>query len=172
MTPAQLSLAIDDHELWLSSRGLEGKKLFLENTRIRDAHFTGKDLSHASFAGTHFTNVSFIDCALSFLYAAHCQWRDVDISGSKLTCISLREGILTRCDFTGCDMYFATMTDALFKSCTFDKTLLKNANLTNSKLTNSPLDRAYLCDTILTGSTLRDAGTASVHHLTRGIIKR
>lgn len=172
MTPAQFLSALDDHEWWLSSHGLEGKKAVLENVKVSDVVVSGRELSHASFAGSKFVNVSFRDTNLAFLYAARCQWHNVDLSGSKLTCVSVREGMLVGCDFTGCDMYFATMTDAIFKHCTFDKTLLKNANLTNSKLTNSPLDRAYLCDTILTGATLRDTGTASVHHLTRGIIKR
>jgi len=170
--PLDIQRILDQHELWLSTQGHQGKKAKLAHVTLKDTIITGRNLSHVDFESSKFTDVTFEGCTLAFSYAPKSHWTRVSIVGTKLTAACFRETVLVACDFTGSDMYFATMTDALFKSCTFDKTLLKNANLTNSKLTNSPLDRAYLCDTILTGSTLRDAGTASVHHLTRGIIKR
>lgn len=163
---------IADHELWLSSRGVQGAKAKLSGMKLTGLVLEGKDLSHADFEATKLTDVCFRNCNLSFLYAPHSQWTSVDCSSARLTCVSFRESLLVSCDFTAANLYFMQAVDSMWRDCSLDKALLKNADLTRAKLTNSPLDRAYLADTILTGSTIRDKDSASIHYLGKSLIKR
>lgn len=170
--PLDLQRILDQHELWLESRGHAGKKAKLANIILKDTVITERNLSHVDFESSKFTDVTFESCNLAFSYAPKSYWTRVSIVGSKLTAACFRESVLVGCDFTGSDMYFANFVDSIIKDSTFDKALLKNADFTRSKLTNSPLDYARLCDTILTGASIAAIASASIHFLNKGMIKR
>jgi uncharacterized protein YjbI with pentapeptide repeats len=172
VTKVDIMHVLEQHQLWLESRGVRGTKAKLTGLTLTGVVLDNKDLSHIEMESSTIIDCSFRRCNFSFAHAPHSVWKNTDLFGTRMTCSSLRESHFTGCDLTSSNLYFSTGADSMWYNCSFDRAILKNADFTRTKFINSPLDQAYLCDTILTGATLRDKEAASVHYINKRLIKR
>ena len=132
MTQAELNRVIEQHKVWLDSKGEEGKRADLRDTVLRGADLSyvdlrGADLTNADLEGANLKGVDLSGVDLRYAYL-----KGVDLSYAFLKGVDLRDANLTCANLEGTDL-----EDADLEGADLEGANLKYANLTNVNLTGT-----------------------------------
>jgi uncharacterized protein YjbI with pentapeptide repeats/WD40 repeat protein/cellulose biosynthesis protein BcsQ len=140
--------AIDLHHRWLSSGGLEGKRLELRNGRLSRAVLRADlrcaDLSAADFLGADLRETNFSEAEL-----IGAEFVGADLSGANLTAANLTGANLTRSNLASVVLQSTKLRDAQMQGAD-----LRGADLSGADLSNADLSYAKLIGANLTGANL------------------
>lgn len=135
---------LEDHQLWLSSGGKEGKQ----------AVFTGYDLSglDSDYAEARYIVPPFWEKNLS----------KIDLSYSNLSGLYFREVNLSQADFRGANLknthfYWATLFDADFSGADISEANIEESSLVQANLTKADLFKTGITYSYLENANLQDA---------------
>ena len=142
-------------------------------TFIEDVHdgvvyegctFTACTLANVVLRGTDFIDCTFTGCNLANLQPAHCGWKGVRFTDSKLVGVdfSLSNTFALGLRFDGCNLDFARfigmpLTGTVFQSCTLREAHFGRAVLTRAQFLDCDLDRAVFQQTTLNQADFRTA---------------
>ncbi|NNF99543.1 MAG: hypothetical protein HKM93_09210 [Desulfobacteraceae bacterium] len=135
---SELDRILEDHRLWVASKGVEGNRAILtdfplNNMDLREARLSGADLSG--------------------VVAYNADLSGADLSEANLTRADLREANLTRANLYGADLQNAILSRAK----------LNGAILTAAKLQRAQLNQAELNDAFLIRADLEEADLTEAH---------
>lgn len=135
---------LEDHQLWLSSGGKEGKQ----------AVFTGYDLSglDSDYAEARYIVPPFWEKNLL----------KIDLSYSNLSGLYFREVNLSQADFRGANLknthfYWATLFDADFSGADISEANIEESSLVQANLTKADLFKTGITYSYLENANLQDA---------------
>ncbi len=135
---------LEDHQLWLSSGGKEGKQ----------AVFTGYDLSglDSDYAEARYVVLPFWEKNLS----------KIDLSYSNLSGLSFRKVILSQADFRGANLkntrfYRANLFEADFSGADISEANIEESSLVEVNLTKVNLFKTSIAYSNLENANLQDA---------------
>ena len=135
---------LEDHQLWLSSGGKEGKQ----------AVFTGYDLSgiDSDYAEARYIVPPFWEKNLS----------KIDLSYSNLSGLYFREVNLSQADFRGANLknthfYWATLFDGDFSGADISEANIEESSLVQANLTKADLFKTGITYSYLENANLQDA---------------
>lgn len=104
-TPEELRAILDQHGLWLSSKG--GSR-----ADLRGAYLTGADLGGANLSGANLTGANLTGAYLTGADLSRAYLTGADLNGANLTGADLSRANLTRANLTGADLNGADLTGA------------------------------------------------------------
>ena len=115
MTQAELNRVIEQHKVWLDSKGEEGKRADLRDTVLRGADLSyvdlrGADLTNADLEGANLKGVDLSGVDLRYAYL-----KGVDLRDANLTCANLEGADLEDADLEGADLEGADLEGANLK---------------------------------------------------------
>ena len=118
MTQAELNRVIEQHKVWLDSKGEEGKRADLRDTVLRGADLSyvdlrGADLTNADLEGANLKGVDLSGVDLRYAYL-----EDADLEGAVLEGANLKYAYLTNVNLEGTGVYFfkGPKDDAIYNS--------------------------------------------------------
>jgi uncharacterized protein YjbI with pentapeptide repeats len=129
ITATELKSILDQHQLWIETKGKQGQDANLEGANLWRANLQGANLRGANLGGAN-------------LGGANLQ--GANLTGANLICANLRGANLRGANLTGAKLRGANLTDA-----NLSRTDLKGANLTGANLKDADLRDADLTNTIL-----------------------
>ncbi|HIJ37974.1 MAG TPA: response regulator [Rhodospirillaceae bacterium] len=136
------------HEIWVSSRGKEGKRAILH----------GADLSGRDLANAQLTSADLRQADLS----------GADLSGAQLHGADLREAELLGAKLSGANLAVGRFRRARLNGCSLEGANLKGADLAGADLSGAKFGDADLAGAILLGADLTGADLAAVVGLNSG----
>lgn len=128
---------LDEHQLWLRSRGDQGKRVSLDKA----------DLHGGTFSGTDLTNAGFRDADLS----------DSDCRGTVFASADLRRADLSGADMTEANLSVANLRMATLRLCKLGEAALRGADLAGACLTGAVLENTDFSGAIMLDTDIRDA---------------
>lgn len=135
------------HELWVNSRGQDGKR-----AELRTADLSARDLANAQLTSADLRGADFSSSDLSDAQMHGADLREADMVGTVLTGANLAVSRLRRARMIGCSV---------------DGANLKGADLAGADLSGSKFSDADLTGAILLGAKLAGADLASARGLNR-----
>lgn len=122
MTREQLNEILEQHQLWLNTKGVEGKRADLRGADLRcsDLRYLdlrGVDLSYSNLKGAFLIDAVLIDAVLrgAVLIDADLEGSvliDADLSGSNLRCADLSGVDLKNANLKGSNLGYINLIDA------------------------------------------------------------
>jgi hypothetical protein len=128
MTP-ELNQVLEQHKLWIETKGKEGVCADLTGADLTGADLTGADLTGANLNGANLNGAN--------------------LQGADLRAANLRGANLHGADFWGANLHGANLKNADLRGANLKDANLKDANLWGANLTGAYLFRAILTDAIL-----------------------
>lgn len=134
ITKEELDRVLENHKLWLDTKGKEGKRADLSFTDLRKFTFSKKNLSYVNLEGACLVNSWLYETKLCFT-----NLKNSNLSGSNLEYTDLRgsnlsNSILRNVFFKGTNLKCAIFSDADLSFSTFKDVDMQFSNLTNSNL--------------------------------------
>ena len=139
-----LSVILKEHQLWLKSMGINGKRADLSNKNLQFVNLAGVDLSRANLGGANLGNAD-----LGNAYLNRANLRDAYLKGANL-----RDADLGGADLRIADLKIADLKDAYLKGANLRGADLRGADLRDADLRDADLEGANLAKTILEGTNL------------------
>ena len=101
MTQEQLNRILEQNQLWLNTKGVEGKRADLGGADLRCADLTGADLAYANLRGADLRGANLRDANLRGAVLI-----DADLEGAVLEGANLKYAYLTNVNLEGTGVYF------------------------------------------------------------------
>ena len=116
MTQEQLNKILQQHKLWLDTKGEEGKRANLMGadlryTNLRNANLIGADLRFANLRGANLVHADLRDANLEVADLEGVDLTGVDLSGADLRGADLRGTNLTGANLEGTNLTDADLED-------------------------------------------------------------
>ena len=144
-----LSVILKEHQLWLKSMGINGKRADLSNKNLQFVNLAGVDLSRANLGGANLGNADLGNADLGNAYLNRANLRDAYLKGANL-----RDADLGGADLRIADLKIADLKDAYLKGANLRGADLRGADLRDADLRDADLEGANLAKTILEGTNL------------------
>ena len=139
-----LSVILKEHQLWLKSMGINGKRADLSNKNLQFVNLAGVDLSRANLGGANLGNTD-----LGNAYLNRANLRDAYLKGANL-----RDADLGGADLRIADLKIADLKGANLRGANLRGADLRGADLRDADLRDADLEGANLAKTILEGANL------------------
>ena len=128
---------LDEHQLWLSSRGDQGKRATLDEADLHGGTLSGMDLTNAGFRDADLT--------------------DTDCRGTVFASADLRRADLSGSDLTEANLSVANLRIATLRLCKLGEASLRGADLAGACLTGAVLENTDFSGAIMLDTDIRDA---------------
>ncbi len=128
---------LDEHLLWLRTRGNEGKRASLDKA----------DLNGATLAGAEMTSAGFRDADLS----------DSDCKGAVFASVDMRRANLSGADLTEANLSVANLRGANLRLCRLGDVSLRGADLAGACLTGAILENTDFSGAIMLDTDISEA---------------
>ncbi|MBT3359710.1 MAG: response regulator [Rhodospirillales bacterium] len=128
---------LEEHLLWLQTRGDKGKKASLDKA----------DLNGATLAGAEMTNAGFRDADLS----------DSDCKGAVFASADMRRAELSGANLTGANLSVANLRAANLRLCQMGEVSLRGADLSGACMTGAVLETTDFAGAIMLDTDIREA---------------
>ena len=100
MEQEELNKILDDHKLWVESKGEKGKKAYLKGANLSDANLFGVNLSYVNLEGAVLYYAFLKDAYLSGANLKGANLQGANLEGAKFT-IEIRDVVdLSFCSIT------------------------------------------------------------------------
>lgn len=144
MDAKELHHHLDAHKRWLSSAGVDGKRLNLSGQCLADADLRGAELEHALFLRTNF-------------------------EGAQMKFANLRFAVMERCNLASASLFRAKLNNASLNNAEFLSTDLRQADLRGASLYDTDLLNVFLFATRLPAKTWLILGDVYDIQITHGL---
>ena len=162
MNSNEMNKILEQHEIWIFSRGKNGEKADLKNAKLGDAELSGVNLRSANLRGADLGSVDLRgadlnDADLRGANLRGSNLRGADLRGANLRGADLREANLRGTDLKSASLKGADLKGSDLKGADLDYTDLSSADLSNADLRGVDLNNADLQDINLTSTDLPES---------------
>ena len=159
-----LSVILKEHQLWIESKGKNGKRadLKLENlheANLHGANLEGANLEEAILFAANLKEANLSSAELRGAYLSQANLKEANLSSAKLCGAHLSQAKLRGANLEGANLEGANLELANLEGAN-----LKGANLEGANLERAYLDGAYLDGAYLDGAYLDGAYLEGVKH--------
>ena len=119
MEEYKLQKALDQHRLWIETRGVQGTRADLGGAFLYDADLENANLGGANLRGANLTHANFTDANLT-----DANLTDANLTGANLRGANLYCAYLWGADLTGANLYCANLWGANLRSANLTNTIL------------------------------------------------
>ena len=119
MEEYKLQKALDQHRLWIETRGVQGTRADLGGAFLYDADLENANLGGANLRGANLTHANFTDANLT-----DANLTDANLTGANLRGANLYCAYLWGADLTGANLYCANLWGANLRSAKLTNTIL------------------------------------------------
>jgi hypothetical protein len=141
ITRADLDHILNDHNLWLASNGIEGKKADLGGANLIRATLIGANLSKANLSGARLYEANLSRAHLSWANLSKAELFYSNLSEAKLTWANLSGAKLSWANLSGADLWQADLSGAVLSKANLSRAFLSaylsGANLFGANLTGA-----------------------------------
>ena len=151
MEQSKLNLILDQHKLWIETKGKQGKCANLTYANLYGADLRRANLSSAKFSDADLSSAKFSDADLTGADLNGANLRGTNLHGADLTDANLQGANLT-----GASLWGASLVGADLNGASLTDANLQGANLTGASLTDANLEGANLGGADLSNAILPD----------------
>lgn len=142
-----LSKILKDHQLWIDSKSMKGKKAALQRLDLCGEDLSGLDLRQVDFYYSNLKGINFSGSNLS----------GASFYGANLPYANLEKIIAEDTEFTYCTMIKVNLNNANLKRAHFESTFLESSLFKNAEMEYTVLDGANLYQCNLENANLQFA---------------
>ncbi|WP_159070412.1 pentapeptide repeat-containing protein [Neisseria elongata] len=151
-----LSVILKEHQLWIESKGKNGKRadLKLENlheANLHGANLEGANLEEAILFAANLKEANLSSAELRGAYLSQANLKEANLSSAKLCGAHLSQAKLRGANLEGANLEGANLEGANLELANLEGANLKGANLEGANLERAYLDGAYLDGAYLEG---------------------
>lgn len=172
LTPDAIQHILQEHALWLSSSGRNGRRanfrsanlrgMDLSQSHLAEASLRGADLSGANLSGSDLHGAD-----LSEAFLSHADLRNTNLTAAILTRVDMRtaafEGaVMQAADLSTSSLAGANLAGLDFSGAVMQDTDLNGANLSQANLSGTNLRGAHLMNANLSYASLHSANCRDV----------
>lgn len=171
-SPEEVHAILQDHVLWLSSGGKDGRRANFRNANLQQYDLSNSQLAEASFRGANLYGTNFSGCDMRGADLSEAQlgaalFHSSSMVGAVFSRADLRQSVFENSDLQGADFSGAFLGGAVLVGLNLTSTIfldayLEGANLAHSSFISANLRGANLSYTNLTGANLSGANCRDV----------
>lgn len=172
LTPDAVQHILQEHALWLSSGGRNGRRANFRNANLRgvnlsQAHLAEASLRGADLSGSNLSGSDLHGADLSEAFLSHADLRSTNLTAAIVTHVDMRtaafEGaVMQGADLSGSSLAGANLAGLDFAGAVMQDTDLNGANLSQANLSGTNLRGAHLISANLSYASLASANCRDV----------
>lgn len=133
----ELKVILDQHKLWLSSNGREGRKAALNRTNLYKVNLRESDIRGVNLNGSNLRAVNLKDVNISGAYLSKA-----DLSGANLNGANLSKANLAGANLIGANLIRTNLRESNLSGANLSQAILRQADLSKADLNATDLYRA------------------------------
>ena len=164
-----LSVILKEHQLWIESKGKNGKRADLKLENLHEANLHGANLEDANLEeailfAANLKEANLSSAELRGAYLSQANLKEANLSSAKLCGAHLSQAKLRGANLEGANLEGANLELANLEGANLKGANLEGANLERAYLERAYLDGAYLDGAYLDGAYLDGAYLEGVKH--------
>ena len=156
IAPQDLEKVLEDHKVWGTSGGKQGRRANLERVNLQGTDLHGVDLTEANL----------YQCNLSKANLQGASLAKANLQGALMGGTNLQKASLWEADLRNTRLSLANLQEANLTQANLEKANLREADLQRANMSRAVLEQAQLSLANLSGTVLRRANLqdATFHH--------
>ena len=167
---------VTEHELWLKTKGEEGKRLVLRDERINNVSLNDINLNEATlinvdFKSSYLENIYFINSDLHFLNFKYSTIKNSYFNNADLQNSNFQHAFIENSSFLNSCLSLSDFSFGVTKNCNFSRATFARTLFVKAGIVNSNFKVSILHETIFTKARIENTSfkETKINHLTTGL---
>lgn len=140
----EITELVNQHELWISSQGAQGKRASFRDAIIVDFDFSQKVLAGANFKGATLHRCRFTQAQLNEADYSEVKAREVDFTAAQLSNAILSAATLSHTSFSAAQLQKADLSQAHLEHANFTQVVATEANFRDAVMNQADMRASQL----------------------------